>query len=285
MKQKNHVDPALAAFSDGDVTVRVANAIFGSVPFAPKLATYRSLGDCAQAYFPQATPEMVGIVYKLAASEDVGSALWMAGAIDTGDTGIAIYSGVTSALGMFFGNRKTALDTDTEQGVDTALKLLGIGYIAHKLFPGSPSDKVSALYTTPAGQALCFYYAAVDVALPFADNALVAGGNAVSTILGRHGASAAQKLGALPGGAQAAGEAQSMMGSLLAPIEGAVRQVAPYAKSIADATVRHLPGAMSALDTAAGVVAAGADVLPMYRYLVARLAAEACVLRASRGAA
>ena len=66
---------------------------------------------------------------------------------------------------------------------------------------------MSAFYTTPAGQALAFYFASIDVALPFADNLASAGGNALQTIFGRHGAAAAQKLAAIPGGGQAAGGA------------------------------------------------------------------------------
>lgn len=283
MKLKNHIDPVLAEFPPDAVTVRVAHAIFGAVPFAPKQPVYGSLGECVQSFFPQSSEDSQTLVFKLAQGDNVASALSIASAIDTGDTGIAVYSGVQSALTMFFGKGMKALDTDTEQGVDATMKLLGVAYIIHKLFPGSPADAASAFYTTPAGQALAFYYASVDVALPFADNLVSAGGNVIQTLISRHGGAAAGKIAMLPGGAQIASTAQSMLGSLVAPIEGAVRQVTPYVSSIASSAVKHIPGVMSAVDKAAGAVAAGADVLPFYRYLVGRLAAEACVLNASRG--
>lgn len=284
MKMKNYIDPALAEFPPDAVTVRVAHAMFGAVPFAPKQPSYGSLGECAQAFYPQFSENTQTLVFKLAQSPDVESALHVASMIDTGDTGIAVYSGVTSALTMFFGKGTKALDTDTEQGVDAAMKLLGMAYIIYKLFPGSPQDKASAFYTTPAGQSLAYYYAAVDVGLPFADNLLSAGGNAVQTLLTRHGGAAAGKIAMIPGGAQIASTAQSMVGSIVAPIEGAVRQVTPYLSNIAGSARQHLPGIMAATDKVAGAVAAGADVLPFYRYLVARLAAESCVLVASRSA-
>jgi hypothetical protein len=282
MKGKNYVDDALAQFQDGDVTVRVMQAISTSVPFAPKLPTYRSVGDCALTFYPNASPEAVNLVYKLAQQDNVQKALSAASWIDTGDTGIAIYSGISSALTMFFGKSTRALETDTEQGVDSALKLLGIAYIVHQLFPGSPTEKATSFYATPAGQALGFYFASIDVALPFADNVLVAGGSAIQTLFSRHGGAAASKLASMPGGSQVAQEAQSMLGSLVAPLEHAVQSVAPHARAIANSTMKHLPGVMSAADKVAGVVATGADVLPVYRYLVARLAAEACVMQASR---
>lgn len=285
MKLKNPIDPALAEFPPDAVTVRVAHAIFGAVPFAPKQPAYGSLGECIQAFYPQLPEDKQTLVFKHAQSENVAIALTTAGYIDTGDTGIAVYSGVTSALTMFFGKGTVALDTDTEQGVDATMKLFALAYIIHKLFPGSPQDAASAFYTTPAGQALAYYYASVDVALPFADNLLSAGGNVIQTLLGRHGGAAASKLALLPGGGQIASTAQSMMGTLVAPIEGAVRQVTPYVSNIAGSAVKHLPGVMSAADKVAGAVATGADVLPFYRYLVARLAAESCVLLTTRGQA
>jgi hypothetical protein len=282
MKEKNLIDPVLADFPKDAVTVRVSNAIFGAVPFAPRSPGYGSLTECAHAFYPQFSDATQTHVFKLAQSEGVHSALRVASAIDTGDTGIAVYSGVQSALKMFFGGGTKAIDTDTEQGVDAALKLLGIAYIVYELFPGSPQEKVAAFYATPAGQALTFYYAAVEVGIPFADNLLSAGGNAVQTILSRHGGAAAGKLAMIPGGAQVASAAQSVVGTLIAPIEGAVRQVTPYVHQIAGAATQHLPGIMGAADKVAGAVAAGADVLPFYRYLVGRLAAESCVLVASR---
>ena len=282
MKMKNLIDPALAEFPPDAVTVRVAHAIFGAVPFGPKQPSYDSLGACAMAFYPQFSDATQTLAFKLGGSDDVASALHTASLIDTGDTGIAVYSGITSAMTLFFGKGAMAIDTDSEQGVDAAMKLLGMAYIIYKLFPGSPQDKASACYTTPAGQALAYYYAAVDVGLPFADNLLTAGGNVIETILARHGGAAAGKIAALPGGAQIASAAQSMLGSIVAPIEGAVRQVTPYLNNIAGSARQHLPGILSVADKAAGAVAAGADVLPFYRYLVARLAAESCVLVASR---
>lgn len=282
MKMKNYVDPALAEFAADAITVRVSHAIFGAVPFAPKQPTYTSLGECAMAFYPSFSDATQTMAFKLAAGEDVHSALQIASALDTGDTGIAIYSGVASALTMFFGKGMKAIDNDSEQGVDAALKLLGMAYIIYKLFPGSPQEKAASFYQTPAGQALAFYYASIDVALPFADNLLTMGGSAMETIMSRHGGAAVSKLSVLPGGAGIASAAQSMVGTLMAPIEGAVRQVTPYVSNIASSAMKHLPGVMSMADKAAGAAASGADVLPFYRYLVARLAAESCVLVASR---
>ncbi len=279
----NAIDPILAEFGPDTISARLVRAMFGAMPFAPPQLPYASLAQCA-ANVPGASPALAANALVLAARSEVQSALEAARMIDTGDAGIAVYSGVQSAFRLFFGGGLAAIDTDTEQGVDAALKLVALAYLTHQLFPGAPQEAVQALVSTSAGQTIGYYYAAVEVVLPFADNALSGTGNVIQTLLSRHGQAAMGKLGALPGGGQMAGAAQGVLGALVAPIEGAVRQVMPHARQIAGSAQQYLPGVLGAADKVAGAVSAGADALPVYRYLGARLAAEACVLRAARGA-
>ncbi|MCC6648996.1 MAG: hypothetical protein IT374_25945 [Polyangiaceae bacterium] len=275
-------DLALAEFSADDYTTRLTHAIFKVVPFAPAMQPYRSTSEAIDALYPQATPEMRARVAQLGDSEETKSALWVASAIDTGDTGIAVFSGIKSALGLFFGDKKSdALDTDSAQGVDAVLKLLGVSYLAYKLFPGSIAERAQLFHTAPAGQAMLLYFAAVEVALPFTDNALGKVGG-LSGIIARWGGEAAGKLSAL-GGAGMVTEAQTMATTLTAPADGVIGKVMPFASSIAASAKQYLPSVAVGVDTVAGVVATGADALPVYKYLCARLAAEAAVLRASRG--
>lgn len=281
MQTTNTIDPVLAEFGPETVTVRLVRAMFGAMPFAPPQLPYASLTECA-AQVPGASPALASNVLALSARPEVQSALAAARMIDTGDAGIAVYSGVQSAFQLFFGGGLRAIDTDSEQGVDAALKLVALAYLTHQLFPGAPQEAVQALLSTSAGQTIGYYYATVEVVLPFADNALSGTGHVMQTLLARHGQAAMSKLGALPGGGQMAGAAQGVLGSLVSPIEGAVRQVMPYARQIAGSAQQYLPGVLGAADKVAGAVSAGADALPVYRYLGARLAAEACVLRAAR---
>lgn len=278
----NHVDAALAEFNAQDYTVKITHAVFGVLPFAPAMPAYRTLDEAIGVLYPQATPEMRARAHALAGSDEVKSALWAASAVDTGDTGIAVFSGMKSALGFFFGDKQNALETDSQQGVDAVLKLLAVAYIASKLFPGTLSERVQLFQTAPAGQALAIYFASVEVALPFADNVLTGSGNVLSRLLDQHGNSAAGKLGAVIGG-NGLSEAQGMLGTLTQPLEGIVAKVGPYARTIAESAKAYVPGFMTAADQVGGVVATGADALPVYKYLCARLAAETCVLLASRG--
>lgn len=275
----NPIDAALSEYKPDDYTVRLCNVLFGAIPFAPQQAQYNTFDEAIRVLYPAATPQVVQRAHQLANGDNVKSALWMAGALDTGDSGIAIYSGVKSALGYFFGDKKNAFETDTQQGIDSALKLLGVAYMVMKLFPSG--SRIAAYHSCPAGQALSFYYASIEVALPFADNAIAGGGNLVKQLMEKYGKGASDKLG--PAGAGAALEAQAAMNELIQPVEGVVTQVAPHATTIAGRIQAYLPTVGNATDKIAGAVATAADALPVYRYLGARVAAESCILLASRG--
>jgi hypothetical protein len=236
---------------------------------------YAGLSDAVRALNPSATPQMLSTAQQYAQSESVTKTLWVANAIDTSDATIAAYSGVRGAVVLFFGeNKGDALETDPQQAVDAVLKLLGISYIIYRLFPGAMTDRVRSFYALPAGQSLAMYYAAVEVGLPFADNIATAGGRFMSNLYQRYGNDAAAKLRGIIGQDDVQ-NSQGILQSIIAPMEGAAQKVAPYANQVAEAAKQYVPTALNVADKAAGVVATGADVLPVYKYLVARLAAEA----------
>jgi hypothetical protein len=275
----NQIDEALSQFKSDDVTSRLCTTMFSAIPFAPRQAEYTTLDEATTALFPQATAAVRQRAQQLAGEANVKSALWMFNALDMGDTGIAIYSGLRTALGLFKKEGADAFETDTQQGIDSALKLLGISYAVVKLFP--QGNKITSYHACPAGQALTFYWAAVEVALPFADNVIQGGAGFAQQLVQKYGGGAKEKLG---GAAEATvAEAAPAVQELLGPVDNIVAQVGPHAKKIAEQIQGHLPGVSNATDKVAGAVATAADALPVYRLLGARLCAESVVLRASRG--
>ncbi|MCU0655993.1 MAG: hypothetical protein MUF64_12270 [Polyangiaceae bacterium] len=277
------INTTLAEYKPEDYTVRMCDALFGVVPFAGPVLPYNSVEGAIQQLYPQASPQVLQRALEIARGEGMQGALKAADMIDKADAGIAMFSGVKGAFNLFFGDRSQALETDTQQGVDAALKLLGIGYMISKMYPGTIQEKVQTFYTTPAGKHLIVYYTLIEVALPFLDNAVTASGNFVGSLMSRFGGEAANKLSAAVGGQDAA-EAQGVIQTMMSWIEGALTSVLPYARTAAEKARAFVPGALSMMDKAASVVATGADALPVYRYLGARLAAESSVLLASREA-
>ncbi|MCS6901990.1 MAG: TerB family tellurite resistance protein [Polyangiaceae bacterium] len=276
------VDTALKEFNPDDFTVKLCCALFGAIPLEIQHASYGTLAQAAEILAPGAGNKARKAAEELASSEAVITGLKVVNALDMADTGIAAFSGLKSVFGLLTGQGSNALETDAQQGVDAVLKLLALAYFVYSVYPGDVTDRVKMFYATPSGKALLTYYAAVEVGMPFADNALVAGGSFVSDLFSKHGPTAAEKLGGLlPAGSVSA--AQGMMGSLLAPVDGLVQRVSPYAKTAAQAVSGFLPTAMNVLDKAAGAAATAIDAMPVYRYLGARVLAESCVLLASRG--
>jgi hypothetical protein len=74
--------------------------------------------------------------------------------------------------------------------------------------------------------------------------------------------------------------AQEMLATITGPLQRVVAHTSKYTKPVADAAAAYVPGLMSGADKVAGLVAGAADVMPVYRLLGARLAAESAARRA-----
>lgn len=268
----------LAEFGPDDKTPRLVSAIFSAVPGAPELPHYLGLANAVAALggTPADMPKATNHLH----DPDLADVLWMSGLVDTGDKGYAVVTGLSSALGMFFGKTASqAMETDDQQRNDAVLKAFALAYLAWKATPGTVPERAANFAKLPAGRALLTYYAAVEIALPFADNAMIGSANAVSGLMDKYGAEQLKRFSGMLGGKSAEG-VQGALASLLGPIDQAVTTVRPHAQRIANQARTHLPTAMNVADKAAGVLANVADVMPVYRYLGSRLAAEGAAFRA-----
>lgn len=172
-----------------------------------------------------------------------------------------------------------ALETDTQQRNDAIIKSLAIAYMAYRASSGSLSARARRFVSLPSGQALLVYFGAVEVGLPFADNALLAGGDMMRGLLGDGVEGQLSRLAGLAGG-RSLGETAGMLQQLTGWMQTAIDTTAPYIDTIAEGARAYLPLGASAADKVAGLAANAADVMPCYRLLGARLAAEVAVARA-----
>lgn len=272
------VDSSLSGFTEGDATARLVKAVLAVIPGAPALTPYGSLAQAQAALYADLPADAAARAAAHAAEPGALRALEVAEYIDRGDAGIAALSGATAAFRFFFGNKQAALDTDPQQGADAALKALALAYVIHQLVPGALADKVKLLRSTEAGEALLTWYAAAEIALPFTDDALVAGGSAVASLVEKYGAGHAARLD-LVGGAGSGTRATEMLGELAAPLDHVIGNVRQYTHQIVDSARPYLPAAIAAVGTVAGAAATAADAMPVYRYLIGRLAAEIALVR------
>ena len=271
------INIALREFKPDDITVRMLGTIYGAIPSGPDFPHYFSLDAACKTL--NASPPQTRAAQKLSAHKNISDILWMSRLLDTGDKSYMVLTGVKSAFKMFFGKRDEALETDTQQRNDAILKAIGIAYMAHRAFDGTIAQRAAAFQRAPAGQAILTYYAAVEIGLPFADNALMASGDLLSRLLSGSGAAQARRLASMAGGRSLAG-ATEMLSALTGPMRSSIQAVSPHVNTVANAARRYVPSALGAADKVAGVIAAAADVMPVYRLLGARLAAESAVIRA-----
>jgi len=276
------IDEMMGAFAENDYTPKLCRGIFKVVPFAPPLPHYGSLVETLQVLEPQGRRKALDHARGLTNSEDFQRTLWMANALDTADSGISVFSGVKSAVAMYQakeGERLDALETDQQQAADAVLKGLGLAFMVYHLYPGSVAEKAAAFQKSETGKALMLYYAAVEVGLPFADNALLGGGQFLSGLFAKLGDDKLAEFTSVTGESEAK-EAVGMLQTLMGPLEKMIAMASKYIGPMAEAAAANLPGALGVADKIAGVVATGADAMPVYRYLGARLAAEVAVARA-----
>lgn len=276
------IDSVLGAYRPDDYSVRLVGGVCKVVPFAPELNFYHSVADALTQAAPAAKKPVLDRAHALAGEDAAQRVLWVTSALDTADGGISAFSGLRSAVNLVrssTGQRLAALETDEAQAADAVLKGLAIAYCVYRLYPGSVTEKVSAFRASPTGQALAFYYASVELGLPFADNALTGGGKLLSDLYARFGPDQTAKFAAIAG-PEAAEGATTVMGQLIGPMDQLVQMASGHLQTVATTVTSYLPSALDVGDKAAGVVATAADAMPVYRWMGARLVTEAVIAEA-----
>jgi hypothetical protein len=277
------VDEVLGRFHDSDWSVRLVKGVCSTVPFAPHFEAWYSMVEGLKALDPNARRRVLERAAEISRTPQVQRALWMVTSLDTADTGISAFSGLKAAYGMYKaqdrGERLQALETDTQQAVDAVLKGLAMAFVVQNLFPGSISEKIAAFRNNTAGQAWIFYYAAIEVGLPFTDNALQGGGALLQGLWEKYGPDQTAKIAAVASEEEAAAAVGTLQ-QLMAPIGQMASMAAQNIGPIASAVTGYLGTAVEVGDKVAGMAATGADLLHVYRFLGARLVGEACLRQA-----
>ena len=267
----------LQGFRPTSVTARALDTILKAVPDVPALTPYTSVRDAAERSFGGLPDAIVLRAEELADHAHIDEALFAAKSIDTGDTGLTIITGLRSAVSMFLGTIQAGVDG--QQRTDAALKALGIAYFVARLVPGDDERRVRLMLALPAGRELIAYYAAIEVALPLGTHAKAADGRYVQDLVAQQGKSIGSKLlGVI--GKQGMTDAFELLDELTVVMDAQSLSMVPHTAALADTLRSVLPPFIDTGSALQDLVAAGADALPVYRMLCARLAAEACLARA-----
>jgi hypothetical protein len=276
------LEDVLGPFRAESLTSRLCGALFQNLPGAPPFVFYNDLRGALVRVHGEAADGLAARAASLAGSEPTRRALAVADALDTADAGLAVAAGIGNLFSLFGGasKKRRVFESDSQQAIDAALKLLALAYMTHQLFPGTPQQKLAALAGLPAGREALIYSALAEVALPFADNVVEGGTGLVSQIVRGASGAGADRLGGFVG-ATGLGEARTMLGAMSGTLESTLRSVGGQIGPVTSRLRAFVPTALGAADSVAGVVASGLDAMPVWRFIGGRLAAEACASRAA----
>ena len=270
----------LARYPDNSMTARAAGAIHMVLPGAPALPPYRSMIDVQLFCLPELSNPAFTRAEALLTEAGTQSVLAICQSIDASDSGLNIMNGLKSAFGLFFGGGAAAMLDPEQQREDGALKALGLALIAQALMPGKPGDCLARVGRLPAWQSLVGYYGAIEIAMPFQAAVRMQEGRFVQDLVEEQ---AEAMIGRLAQGVGAADidAARAVLAQLAPRLDQVALEAASYVDLIAQNIQGFLPLKVASKGSSlAGIAAFGADALPMYRFLGARLAAEGCLFRA-----
>ena len=279
------ITEVLEKFNATDYSVKLCEAIFGVIPGMQPFQFYNNIEGAAQRIAGGDTA-ILDKAREIASTPEVQTAVWVADAIDKADMGISVISGVKNLMSLFGGAKQAStFEADPQQAADAVMKAAAIAYIIHKLFPGEITAKISHFRELPAGNEIAMFYAMADVALPFADNLVSGGASLISTLFSRHSQEMTQKFGAVVGG-DGMKEAGGVLEKFQGPLGEYVDQAKGHTGTVMERIRGFLPSAATVgnvTDSMTGAAATAMDVMPVWRFLGSRLAAEACVSRAVKG--
>lgn len=276
------VTEVLAGFGQTALTVRVSRVLFQAIPGAPEFVHYDDVAGAASRLGQTSTSAFEAELAAELARDNTRRVLWVARKIDLADATLASYSGISNAISWMVGGQagRKAFESDRQQAIDAGLKVLATAYMT-KIFPGTVRERVQALAALPAGREMLLYLCVVEIALPFLDNVLEKGWDFARQSIADVSGETESRFGQAVGGADL-GEIRATaeeMSGVLGQAMGALREhLVPIVARLRGA----MPTVLNVTGSATGAMATALDAMPVWSYLGARLATEACVLRAAK---
>lgn len=280
---KNPVNDVLVEYADEDLSVRVCRTILNNLPFAPNFDSYRDIDGAVRRMNPDADEELLRRAEQIAERDDGVLKVVKTGiALDRVDGGLGIYTGIKNSVDAIKNkDRERTFEADPQQAADAGVKALALAYIIASLYDGSPVDRVKSFLSTKAGQEALIYFAAVEVALPFTDNLAQASGNWMSSLLASTGSEAEKRFGQFAQG-ESLETAKGILQTLSQSLDQILDQTRNNLRPFIEKTQQVLPSIMNVTDSVTGGAATALDLLPIWKLLCARIAAEACATKAAR---
>lgn len=273
----NPVDQVLTEFNETDTTVKILKFIFENIPFTPEFYYYMDLKRAIERYLDEPTEDMYQKVKKIAKFDNnIQKMLKTAKAIDKIDGGLGIFTGIKNSYDIITKKQKgRTFEADPQQALDAGIKAIALGYIISLISEG---NSLNAFLEIKAGLELLYYFIAIELALPFTDNLIESGGKFLYKILQEKEKEISSRFIDFTD-ENSYQKAKSVLESISGKLDQASLVVSQNIKKIEENFRNALPSILNLADSTTGGIATALDIMPMWKLLGARLAAETCVYR------
>ena len=269
----SQLQETLRQFKEDDYTVKLVSTIFHIIPLEKPYVFYNEFENGLRRIIPDLKEEDLQKAYQLLNDPQIQSTLKAFIYVDTSDKLISSFAGIKNVLNLFGmgSNQKRTFESDPEQVLDAGVKALMIAYAINNLYSGDIKTKIQQLIQIPAGIELLIYYSLIEIALPFTDNLIEGSSNALSKLF-QHQHEIENKFNTL--GIGNLENSTEIISSLQNTLPSYLDKVKNYVNPVANKIKEYIPTALNIADSATGVIASGADLLPVWTFLGARLITE-----------
>ncbi|MFN3604557.1 MAG: hypothetical protein ACK4UJ_07585 [Leptonema sp. (in: bacteria)] len=274
----NPVDQTLSEFKETDVSVKLLKFLFDNIPFTPEFYYYMDLKRAIKRYREEFTEEFYQEVRKIAKfNENIQKILKTAKAMDKIDSGLGIFTGLKNGYEIFTKKQKgRTYEADPQQAMDAGIKAVALGYMISLT---SKDDPIKTFLEIKAGQELLYYFITVELALPFTDNLIESGSEFLYKLLQEKEKEISSRFISFTD-KNSYQEARSILSTFSDKIDQMVLIINQNIKRLEDSFSNQLPRIMNITDSTTGGIATVLDLMPIWKLLGARVAAEICVYKA-----
>jgi len=228
-------------------------------------------------YRSDVSQEMIDQVREIAKYDDnLHKIVKTAKAIDKIDGGLGIFTELNNVYDAIKKpERERTFEADPQQAIDACIKAIALGYMIHLTSKDNP---IKTFFELKAGAELFYYFIMVELALPFTDNLLEEGGKFLYKILQQKESEIENRFTnfADPTSYQ---QAKGILLSLSEQMDRIAIALSQNIKPFEEQLKNKLPSILNVTDSITGSIATFLDIMPIWKFLGARLATEAAIYR------
>ncbi|GIX40639.1 MAG: hypothetical protein KatS3mg129_0372 [Leptospiraceae bacterium] len=274
----NPIEEVLTEFKENDNTVKITKFILDNLPMAPEFYYYMDFPRAIKRYQTNVSPELIDKIREIARyDDDLHKIIKTAKAIDKADGGLGIFTGLKNTYDAIKKTEgKRTFEADPQQAIDAGLKAIALAYIISLV---SKENSLQTFFDLKAGQELLYYFITIELALPFTDNLIEEGGKFLYKILKQKESDIENRFANFTD-EESYQKAKNILNHISDQLDRIAVVVSQNIKPFEEQLKNKLPTILNVTDSVTGGLATFLDLMPIWKFLGARVAAEAAIYKA-----